>query len=100
MSKASEMRVRRKRLVRDMTLKCGDCGAIIEPSLVQEPLPDVTVYWGQCRCGAAVTGMLGTPEACLQFEAFHAGFAAARGLSAPVSELRPLPRGWHDGETH
>ena len=87
MSKASAARAFRRRYG-DLALICGDCGRKVEASLVEEPIPEVTVYWGQCRCGAGVQGIIGPAARVAEVAAFIEGYAAAQGVASPKASWR------------
>lgn len=94
MSRSSDERTKRKWLARrGLKLVCGECGADVIPK-GGETYGELTIYFGQCSCGAVVQGMIGPESMVKEAQAFTAGYAAALGNDPPVSEYRPLPKGW------
>lgn len=99
MSKSSSQRAKRRQMLRDLRLECGECGSQIRPSKA-ESFGEVSIYMGRCSCGAVVQGAIGPYEVVSDFHAFMAGYAAAQGQEPPIASLRALPDGWHDGDLH
>jgi hypothetical protein len=77
-------RLRRRRQVEGFELECGQCGATLHPTHVQEgPGGDSFWYAGQCACGAVVQGMVGDDSAVREFAAFVSGYELGAGYGVP-----------------